>query len=318
MQLVLPTSDQQRLQLLADCLHNLRAPNSPITQLDPALFDDLDQHHASFQATYQQILRAREASRAALSQVKISERQLCHAIRDAYQLVQRQRRNPDFPVHLFEAFGLKRDGTQTNTIHRLRTPIPIAHQLIVADQLATSKGFSILVSPTAAQLQALSDGLNSAQQVLVHQRNQVKQVLEDLRRERKAAALLLQRLRITVQLQLIHLTPQQRQAYLSDLGFQFREKRDASEASSEPQIEAVAETNLTFSDPQASTDASPQASREVNAQRTSASVQPQPHSAEFVSEPWLRAPQPNDLANHRLYGDLGYREEHQAYLASLF
>lgn len=236
MYLALPTSDQQRLQLLDDVLSGLTAPNAPYSYIDGALLRELNQLRDGFRQTYQDLHRIRATNRSSLALVAQRKSELRVLIRDAYQLVQRQRRNPHFPASLFEAFGLNRDGTQTSAIHRLRTPIQIAQQLIVAQQQAALKGFDLLISPTPAQLEAGATALIAAQQTHVESLNNERSLIGTIRQQRQKIKLLLRRVRMSVDLASLDRPVKERQALLQDLGFQYRnnaEERAVAQSESE-------------------------------------------------------------------------------------
>lgn len=222
MQWIAPTSDTATLDLLSECLRQLQIIDQPTPLNDPQLAEQLTTLLAQYQTTHTDLMRARRQHQFDQADCKASEHALRMRLRDAFQLVRRQKRNPQFPGSLFEAFGLRVDGRQTRMTHRLLAPIQVAHRVVAAERMAQADGYHLLTDPTPATLTHLAEQLGAHKQSLVVSQNRERLVLRDMRGLRKQASYMFLRIRTLARLATLGKGRAAHQSMLQDFGFAYR------------------------------------------------------------------------------------------------
>lgn len=228
MQWIPPSSDANRLELLQTLQQQLNAPNLPFEVLSTSHLQALDRLVLSYRAVYFDLIAAREAHAHWQLQSKQAEQQLRFLLRDAFQLVRRQRRNPNFPASLFEAFGLTRDAKQTDASHYLIAPIELAYSMVTAQETALQQGFHVLTDPSPQALIAAAQSLRQHRARLVEARNREQQVLAQMRELRLEAQQMLIRIRTAIKLATIGMKPLDQQLVQQAMGFEYRHKSKPS------------------------------------------------------------------------------------------
>lgn len=224
MKLVTPSAELQKLELLEASLREVQSPNTVVPGFSAELINEMTVMLPQYRAQFEAQLQARENWKTKLQQCQALEKTLRHRIRDAFQVVKRETRNPEFPKSLFEAFGLLRDGVHSKQTQRLKAPIQMARRIVAAHTSAVAQGLDILKDPVPEELSTLADSLAVAKDALTEARNLERQAFDALQASRGNVNLLIGRIKANSQLLTVGMTAQKKRETLQALGFKYRSK----------------------------------------------------------------------------------------------
>lgn len=209
------------LDHLNACLLQMQAENNTVVDFPQALSQEAEQRTADLRSQLDAVMTSRENAQALKASCDAQEAQLIRRIRDAFQLIKRQTRIPDYPEQLFESYGLLRDGTQSRQARELKAPIQMAYQIAAAEAMAVARGFPALTDPTPEELTAMADDLFIMKENLTVARNDERQASEAILGERDAITLLLRKIRMTVKLAMVGKDRITERNLLRSMGFQY-------------------------------------------------------------------------------------------------
>lgn len=230
MKLVTPKSDQQKLDLLEQILIEITSANSRVPQLPETLYQALLDMRQSFAEAFYQLLHARENLHHLSNAFRNQTRDLKYLLRDAFSQVKRRGRKDKFPWHVYQLFGLKRDGTQPPEIRQLMAPIQIAKNVQVAAQQAHSKGFTIFHAQEIEEIALAQQQLAQTDEARVEANNAVSAAYEQMRSQRQALHQQLLKLKLAVRLGSVGKSSAQQRDYFEAMGFTYKASKETANA----------------------------------------------------------------------------------------
>jgi hypothetical protein len=229
MNLHTPTKDTATLELMQACQRQSVKIESGVPILPEPLAQELAAQTALSVATRQTLITRQQAYKDALGQLRAFEKQVRRRLRHAFQLVRQFRDDPNFTSDLFEAFGLRVDGTYPAKLRFLREPIQTLGDVLTANTLAEAAGFNVLTSPTAVELTQMRDDLIARNDALETAKAAYQAALSDQKQQRKAAKAILQRVKHALREASVGLTPLELRNVMRAYGFTYKPKRMVSD-----------------------------------------------------------------------------------------
>jgi hypothetical protein len=224
-----PKKDTAVLELMQACQRQSVKTDSDVPVLPEPLAGELAAQTARSITARETLIIRQQAYKDALVQLRTFEKQVRRRLRHAFQLVRQFRDDPNFTPDLFEAFGLRVNGTYPAKLRQLPEPIQTLSDLLTANTLAAAAGFNVLTSPTAEELTQMRETLIERHDTFETAKALYQSALAEKKRQRKASKAILLRVKLALREASVGLTPLELRHVMRAYGFTYKSKRNVSD-----------------------------------------------------------------------------------------
>lgn len=222
---------------------NLQAQKTDLAMpsLSAELFQEISEAHTNLQLHHSEVTAREQACKTANAAHINKNNQLIRRLRLAYNIVRFTSKEPDFPVSLLEAFGLKKDGSFPAHKATFKYPLEMLREVLQANSLAQAQGYDLLTGPTAAEFEqhrsewlALLDARTSAKTALQSAREQLKE-------SRTTALLIITKVSYALRQATTGMTPLAHRNVMRAYGFTYQGDRQPTTSEQNPITDFLAD-----------------------------------------------------------------------------